>query len=56
MLQFQEVLSIYEIDFWCEMTIAVLIRGNIDLCFGQKDTMKSRLSGRGSEFSRRIDV
>ena len=55
MLQFEEVLSIYEIDFWCELTIAVLIRGIIDLCFGQKYTMESRLSGRGSGVSRRID-
>ena len=36
MLQFQEVLSIHKIEFWSELTIAVLIWENVDLCFGQK--------------------
>ena len=29
MLQFQEVLSIYKIEFWCGLTIAILIWGYI---------------------------
>ena len=47
MLQFQELLSIYKIEFWCEITIAVLIWENVDLCFGQKYTLRSRLGGEG---------
>ena len=27
MLQFQEILSIYKIEFWCGLTIAILIWG-----------------------------
>ena len=30
MLQFQEVLSIYKIEFWCGLTIAILIWGYIN--------------------------
>ena len=44
MLQFQEVLSIYKIEFWCELTIAILIWENVDLCFGKKYTLASRLA------------
>ena len=36
MLQFQEVLSIYKMEFWCELTIAILIWENVDLCLSQK--------------------
>ena len=49
MLQFQEVLSIYKIEFWCELTIAILIWENVDLCFGQKYTLASRLGGGGQD-------
>ena len=34
MLQFQEVLLIYKIEFWCELTIAIRFWENVDLCFG----------------------
>ena len=30
MLQFQEVMSIYKTEFWCELTIAVLFWENAD--------------------------
>ena len=43
MLQFQEDLSIYKIEFWYEWTIAILIWENVDLCFGQKYTLTSTL-------------
>ena len=52
MLQFQEVLSIYKIEFWCELTVAILIWENVELCFSQKYTLTSRWS----RFRRRIDV
>ena len=56
MLQFQEVLSIYKIEFWCELTITILIWENVDLCFCKKYIFTSRLdgSGRGSK-SRRLE-
>ena len=34
MLQFQEVLSIYKIEFWCGLTIAILIWGYINGIMG----------------------
>ena len=34
---------IYKIEFWCELTIAILIQENVDLGFGQKYTLMSRL-------------
>ena len=37
MLQFQEVLSIYETEFWFALTMAIVIWENLgELCFGQK--------------------
>ena len=61
MLQIQEILSIYKIEFSCEVTIAILIWKTVDLCFGQKYTLTFRLGvegggGRGSRFRRWIDV
>ena len=56
MLQFQEVLSIYKIEFWCELTIAIFIWENVDLCFRQKYTLTSRIGGWGLGFRRPIDV
>ena len=47
MLHFQEVLSIYKIELWCELTIAILIWENVELYFGQKYTLTSRLGGGG---------
>lgn len=45
--------KIYKIEFWCEITIvAIIIWENLDLCFGQKNTLGER---RGSEFRRQID-
>ena len=49
MLQLQEVLSIYKIEFWCEIKIAVLILENVDFCFGQKYTLTSMLEGGGGQ-------
>ena len=49
MLQFQEVVSMCKIEFWCQLTIAILIWENLELCFGQKYTLISRLGGGGSE-------
>ena len=43
MLQFQEVLSIHETEFSCELTTAILIWENVDFCFGQKYTLTSKL-------------
>ena len=45
MLQFQEVQSIYKIEFWCGITVAVLIWENVDVCFGQKYAWTSRSGG-----------
>ena len=42
MSHFQELLSIYKIEFWCELRI---YWENVDLCFGQKYTLMSRLGG-----------
>ena len=39
MLQFQEVMSIYKTEFWCELTIAVLFWENAELWFAQKYTL-----------------
>ena len=49
MLQFQEVLSIYKIELWCELTIAILIWENVDLCFGEKYTLRSSLEWEGGQ-------
>ena len=56
MLQFQEVLPIYKIELWCELTIAILIWENVDLCFRQKYALTSWLGGRGSRSRRLVDV
>ena len=45
MLQFQEVLSIYKIVFWCKLTVAILVWENVQLCFSQKYTLMCRLEG-----------
>ena len=45
MLQFQEVLSIYKIEFWCKLTVAILVWENVQLCFSQKYTLMCRLEG-----------
>ena len=47
MLQFQEVLSICKIEYWSELTTAIPIWGNVDLCLGQKCLLKSGLGGEG---------
>ena len=47
MLQFQEVLSICKIEYWCELTTAIPVWGNVDLCLGQKYLLKSGLGGEG---------
>ena len=56
MSQFQEVLSIYKIESWCETAITVPIWENEDLCFGKKYALTSRLGEKGSRFRCRIDV
>ena len=56
MLELEEVLSINKIEFWCELTITVLIWENVDLSFGQEYALTSRLEARRSRFRRRIDV
>ena len=56
MLQFQEVLPIYKIELWCELTIAILIWENVDLCFRQKYALTSRLAGTGSRSRCLVDV
>ena len=56
MLQFKGVLSIHKTEFWCKLTLAILIWENKGLCFSQKYTLTSRLGGRGSRFRRWIDV
>ena len=43
MLQIERVLSLNKIEFWCE--IAIPIWENVDICFGQKHTLTSRLGG-----------
>ena len=48
MLQFQDVLSIYKIEFWFELTVAILIWENVERCFGQKYIF--RLEGGGGEW------
>ena len=46
MLQLQQVLSRYKIEFWCELlTTAIFIWENVDLCFGQKYIFTYRLGG-----------
>ena len=54
MLQFQEVMSIYKIEFWCELTTAILIWENVDLYFRKKYTLTSRLGGKVSTFRRTL--
>ena len=49
MLQFQEVLSIYKRELWCELTIAILIWDNVDLCFAEKYTLRSSLEWEGGQ-------
>ena len=49
MLQFQEVLPIYKIELWCELTIAILIWENVDLCFRQKYASTSWLGVGGQD-------
>ena len=49
MLQFQEFLSIYKIEFWCELTIVMFIWENVDLSFRQKYILASRLGGGGPD-------
>ena len=53
-----EVLSIYSIEFWFELAIAIRISdiniwifGNMDICFSQKCTLISRLreGGKGQD-------
>ena len=57
MLQFQEVVSMCKIEFWCQLTIAILIWENLELCFGQKYTLISRLGGEwGQDFRCQIDI
>ena len=43
MLQFQDILPIYKIEFWSELTIAILPWGNAELFFGQKYKLTFRL-------------
>ena len=43
LLQSQEIISIYKMEFWCESTIAILISENVDFCFSQKYTLTSSL-------------
>lgn len=47
MLQIERVLSLNKIDFWCEIRIAIPIWENVDISFGQKHTLTSRLGGEG---------
>ena len=46
----------YKIEIWCELTLAILIWENVNLCFSQKYTLTSRLGGRGYRFRRLIDA
>ena len=41
----EEVLSIYKIEFWCELTIATTYLGKCGSLFGQKYTLISRFGG-----------
>ena len=45
MLQYQEVLSIYKIEFWWELTVAIPVWENVQLCFSQKYTLMCSLEG-----------
>ena len=56
MLQFQEILSIYKIEFSCEVTMAILIWKTVDLCFGQKYTLSFRLGVEGGGVGQDLDV
>ena len=59
MLQFQEFLSVYKIEFWFELKIAMLTQENMgELCFGQKYTVMSRLGGKDLDigYTFRIEV
>ena len=45
-----QVLSIYKIEFWFQLTIAILIWENMgEICLGQKYTVTSRLEGGGKD-------
>ena len=46
MLQFQGHLFIYKKEFWQELTIAILIWENVELCFSQKYALGQ---GRGGQ-------
>ena len=54
MLQFQDVLSIYKIEFWFELTVAILIWENVERCFGQKYIF--RLEGGGGRVGQDLDI
>ena len=63
MLQFQEVMSIYKTEFWCELTIAVLFWENADSLKNTHWHLRyGRVRGweggcwRTSRFRRQIDV
>ena len=56
MLSFQEVLSAYKIEFWCELTLDILNWGNVDPFFRQKYLLTCRLGERELRSRRRIDV
>ena len=45
-----QVLSIYKIEFWFQLTIAILIWENMgEICLGQKYTVTFRLEGGGKD-------
>ena len=56
MLSFQEVLSAYKIEFWCELTLDILNWGNVDPFFRQKYLLTCSLGERELRSRRRIDV
>ena len=47
MLQFQDVLSIYKIEFWFELTVAIFIWENVERCFSQKYIFTLERGGEG---------
>ena len=45
--KFCKYLQIDKIEFWCELTIAMLIWEDVYLCFGQECTLTSMSGGEG---------
>ena len=56
MLQFQDVLSIYKIEFWFELTVAIFIWESVERCFSQKYIFTLERGGGGGRGGQDLDM